>query len=643
MQATRRTVLKGLAAGAAATAAGGITAFPRRSASAAEPLARPQGTTLESTIVREGAVVREGTARPYRRLTTGPGEPHVVREDLGARAQAGRVGRRRPVLAFAHLTDIHVIDAQSPARVEFLDRYDDDERTATLFSSAYRPQEFLCAQLADSVVAAVRRAGAGPVAGQPLAFGICTGDNTDNAQLNELRWHLDLMNGTPFAPNSGGSGFEGVHDPEPTSFDAHYWHPDAVEDDPKRLYGFPTIPGLLEVAIAQFAPTGIGLPWYSCYGNHDGLVQGNFPESFNLTLAAEGPLKIVSLPVTTSQADVIAALENQDPSRVGTPFSAGGVRAVTPDPDRRIISRLESVTEHFTRGGTPMGHGFTAENLENGTAYYVFDPSPLVRGIVLDSVNPNGESSGSLDQAQFDWLRARLEEVSGPGRDRLVMVFSHHTIGTMTNQIVFVDDPSGPRVLGPQVRDLLLEFPNVVLWVNGHTHVNRVTPYTRPDGGGFWEVNTAAHIDFPSQARLMEVLDNRDGTLSVFATVLDAVAPLAPPDTLPGAPTPAELASLARELAANDWQATSDRRGAIEDRNVELLVAAPFALTPAPGAQAPGQGRPGGAPTGGVGAQAAGSRQLPRTGGGAAVAAGAVGVAAVAEVLRRRVAEQPQD
>jgi hypothetical protein len=36
------------------------------------------------------------------------------------------------------------------------------------------------------------------------------------------------------------------------------------------------------------------------------------------------------------------------------------------------------------------------------------------------------------------------------------------------------------------------------------------------------------------------------------------------------------LASLARELAANDWQERdADRRGARTDRNVELLVEAP--------------------------------------------------------------------
>lgn len=621
MRPTRRAVLKGAATWAAvgAAAAGGLQAFPRRSAHAAHDPAHPLGTTLDSTVVRGGDVVRDGERSAYRRLTSGPGEPHVVRDDLGTTAEQGRVGTRRALLSFAHFTDIHLIDAQSPARVEFLDRYDDDERTATLFRSAYRPQEFLTPQLADSVVAAVRRVGVGPVTGQLLGFAICTGDNTDNAQLNELQWHIDLMNGTPFTPNSGGAAFEGVPDQDPASYDVHYWHPDGTpagkpDDDARRLHGFPTVRGLLDAAVAPFDPGGVGLPWYSCYGNHDGLVQGNFPESFGLTLAAEGSQKIVALPAGTSQADVVAALEDQDPARLHPP-SAGFVRTVTADPSRRVISRRESVEQHFRRGGSPLGHGFTAQNVLDGTAYYVFDPSPQVRGIVLDTVNPNGESNGSIDQAQFAWLRARLEEVSGPGRDRLVVLFSHHTIGTMTNQIVFVDDPSGPRVTGEQVKALLLEFPNVVLLVNGHTHVNRVTAHTRTGGGGFWEVNTAAHVDFPCQSRLVELVDNRDGTLSVFATVVDADAPLAAPHALGATPTTVQLAALGRELAANDWQEqASDRRGAVEDRNVELLVAAPFPLAVSGAVPAARQESAPAQSTAGQPDAAGSARSLPATG-----------------------------
>jgi metallophosphoesterase (TIGR03767 family) len=617
----RRTVLKGLAAGAAAVT--GLQAYPSRSAAAAGVPLAPAGTTLDSTVVRGAAVNPQG----YARLASGPGEPHAVRDDLGAAPRPGRGGRRTALLSFVHLTDIHVIDAQSPARVEFLDRYDDDPDTRTLFSSAYRPQEMLSPQLSDAMVSAVERVAAGPVTSRPFDFAIATGDNTDNAQLNELRWSIDVLDGTPMTPNSGAQDrFEGVQDAAPDSYDVHYWHPDGtpdgkVDDNLRRLHGFPTIPGLLDASLRPFTPVGLSLPWYSCYGNHDGLVQGNFPQSFQLTRLAEGPLKIIGLPAGVSPDDLRRGLTGADPTILAA-LATAPVREVTPDPARKVISRTESVTEHFTTGGTPLGHGFTAQNVTEGTAYYVFDPSPLVRGIVLDSVNPNGESNGSLDQVQFAWLRAQLEAATGPGRDRLVMVFSHHTIGSMTNRIVFADDPA-PRVLGPQVRDLLLEFPNVVLMVDGHTHTNRVTAHTRPDGGGFWEVNTAAHIDWPAQARLLELVDNRDGTLSVFGTLLDPDAPLSYGGRLDST---SALASLCRELAANDPQdRTDDRRGLREDRNVELLVAAPFAL-PVPPRAVP-VSRPAPAPV---------SAQLPATGGSGLLAAGAVTATAAALALRAR-------
>ncbi len=616
-------MLKGAAALTAAAAVGGVRPFPRRTARAATGPIAPQGTTLDATVVRGAALNAQG----YVRLASGPAEPHVVRGDLAA-AKPGRADTRHALLAFAHLTDIHVIDAQSPARVEFLDRYNDGPGEPLIFGSAYRPQEVLTTQLADAIVGAVKQAGRGPVSGLPLGFAMCTGDNNDNCQLNELQWQIGVLNGTPITPGSGDpKRFEGVHDQDATSYDVHYWHPDGApagktDDNARRLYGFPVVKGLLEAATRTFTPQGVGLPWYTCYGNHDGLVQGNFPQSFQLTNAATGPLKVVSLPAGVSPDD----LQRGDPA-AGAALLAAPARQVTADPARRVITRTETVKEHLTSGGIPTGHGYTAANLADGTAYYAFDPTPLVRAIVLDTVNPNGESSGSLDEAQFGWLKAELGKVSGAGKDKLVVVFSHHTIGSMTNQIVSVDSP-GQRVLGPAVRDLLLQFPNVVLWVNGHTHRNAVTPYKRTDGGGFWEVNTAAHVDWPCQARLVEVLDNADGTLSVFGTIVDAAAPLSYGGRLDSATA---MASLARELAANDWQERNDdRRGKVEDRNVELLLPAPAWLraapTPAP-SSAPAEPPP----------------ALAATGAPAALAVAGAAALGTAAVLARRTAHDRPD
>jgi metallophosphoesterase (TIGR03767 family) len=613
VEISRRAVLQG-------AAVAGVLAFPARQAGAV-PLAAPEATTLASTVVR-------GTkgGGDYVLLASGPGEPHHLRQDLGAKAKAGRAARRTSLAAFAQLTDIHLVDAQSPARVEYLDRYNDGPGSPLVFGAAYRPHEMLTTHVADRIIAAVEQVGRGPVAGRALDFVICTGDNNDNCQKNELRWQIDLLNGKTVRPDSGSTtAWEGVHDQDATSYDIHYWHPDGTpdgkaDDELRALYGFPTLPGLLDAARKPFTAHGLDRRWYTCYGNHDGLVQGNFPASFQLGTVSTGPLKITSLPAGVSPAD----LANLDPT-VLPALAAAPTRTVTADAERKILNRTETVKEHFTTGGTPLGHGYTAANVAAGTAYYTFACAPGVTGIVLDTVNPNGYAEGSLDQPQMAWLTALLAGL----KTGVAIVFSHHTIETMANPLVSVDSP-GVRVLGPAVRDLLLQHPRVVAWVNGHTHVNSVTAHPRAGGGGFWEVNTASHVDWPAQARLLELVDNHDGTLSLFGTVIDAAAPLSAGRSLS---TTTALASLARELAANDPQERNDnRRGSVEDRNVELLLASPLPRTATP--------TPTATPTTGPGGDHDGSG-LPSTGPAGTTAV--VGAAAIAAALAARVLRRGED
>ena len=305
------------------------------------------------------------------------------------------------------------------------------------------------------------------------------------------------------------------------------------------------------------------MDWFTAFGNHDELVQGNFPAStMQLNALATGPLKVISPPPG------VGPNEFPDYLRKGLVVSPY-VRQVTADPDRKLLSRKEVVEEHFRTTGTPVGHGFSERNRQDGTAYYAFDRRG-VRFLVLDTVNPNGYADGSLDATQFAWLGDQLKKAG----DRLVVVASHHTSGTMTNPLVGTGGDTAQRVLGDEVVALLLAHPHVVAWVNGHTHTNQVWARKRSDGtGGFWEINTASHVDWPQQSRLIEIVDNADGTLSIFTTMVDHAGPASYGGKLGG---PRRLAALARELAANDWhERTNDRRGDIGARNVELLVADP--------------------------------------------------------------------
>jgi hypothetical protein len=149
--------------------------------------------------------------------------------------------------------------------------------------------------------------------------------------------------------------------------------------------------------------------------------------------------------------------------------------------------------------------------------------------------------------------------------DRLVVILSHHPFDTLTNRRAH---PS-PGAIHADPRHLLatlLRFGNVVLWLNGHIHANRVRahPDEHGGGGGFWEVTTASLVDWPCQGRIVEIVDPGDGLLAIACTMVDH--------------HDSELGDIHRELAGNVPGAgfASGRAGTPLDRNVILPVRAPF-------------------------------------------------------------------
>ena len=618
--------------------------------------ARPR-TTLSQTIVD-----KDGD----NRLEPGPGERHVVRQELGTKTA---LAKPTPLAFFGQLTDTHIVDEESPLRVEFTDKY------GLIFTSAYRPQEGLSAQVADTMIEQMRNT-TSPVTGRPIELVMTTGDNTDNSQCNETRWMIDLMDGDKTVnPDSGVHGARDFTDrelclqetspppPPPLStcdteadglYDGvrgggEYYEPDRSpnpgadsEDGPgyspeqsenereaQRRTSVRDFPGLYERMNEPFRATGFDdIPWYGIFGNHDGLIQGNQPRNPGFEALATSCTKVTGIPsgdiesarspqeVERAFAEVLAGM--QEAAKTGDP---GLTTVVPPDPRRRPLRKSEYIAEHFDTTGLPAGHGFTPENVATGEGNYAFSPKPGVRFIVLDTIAEQGLEEGNLDDEQFRWLHREL--LAADQAKELAVVFAHHSLGTMGQPPVspfvpgdtggnlspLVHFGEGPRNSGivlpcaiqdglteptpdETVRCLLLRHKSVVAFVNGHEHANRVTAYERRPGtgpveGGFYEINTAAHIDWPQQSRVLDLLDNNDGTVSIVSTVLDHAASPNPG----GVPAPADgaghsaegvkrLASISRELSFNDpdgstGEDSGDARGSATDRNVELVVRDP--------------------------------------------------------------------
>ena len=404
--------------------------------------------------------------------------------------------------------------------------------------------------------------------------------------------------------------------------------------------GFPKYTGLLNRAQRPFQVEGLEVPSYILFGNHDGLVQGNEDANAAFEEVATGCVKpfqqtVLLGPLPPGSGDDalppgFASFLNPDALEavVTNPVANAGKGFLVPPDDRRQFVDKAQFKAIF-KTGQEDDHGFAYvddEELEassGAASYYSFAPKPGIRYINLDTVSEGGvtpnSSDGNIDDPQFQWLERELE--AAKRRNELVVAFGHHATGSLEANIPDELAPpcragndehghdrnpgcdrdgrdSRPIHLGDDLAALFHRFPNVIAYVAGHSHENRVAPFKSSSGGDFWEIKSPAIADYPPQHRLIEVMDNRDGTLSIFGTMLDFDSPTSAPTSSNNASvfSDSTLASIGRVLTFNDPQVgpgdfaapeggegADDPEGGPDgtrrDRNVELLIRDPRAST----------------------------------------------------------------
>jgi 3',5'-cyclic AMP phosphodiesterase CpdA len=489
---TRREVLAEALAGAGALALAGCGA-------GAGQIPAPSGSTLDSTWADPlGAGV----------LGVGPGEPLIARGELGSASEATGV-----IATLAHVTDAHVLDASSPARVPFLNRI------GPPFQSTFRPHETLTAQVLAGAVRAVR-------ALRPDAV-IQGGDLIDNAQSNELIHALAAIAGGAVSPGSGLFGYYGVQlasNPDP-----FYYRPDL--DAPRH-------PGLLQRSVRPFRSAGVPGAIHPVLGDHDILVAGEVAPTSQTQAIAVGeralwePPPGLTLPRGASRLTTNGSPDGPPRAVLVSKFLdqalAGQAVGVPADPTRRQLSAGEAVSRLLGASGGPT------------TLDYVADVSPRLRLIVLDLARRDGGSGGLVRPEQPAWLEAQLAR---SGR-RWLIVVSHQPLASSTG--------------GEQLLAFLDHHPRVVAALSGHTHRNQIEPRFT-SAGGYWLISTASLIDYPQQARALRLVATRNGAVAIQTWMLDHV--------LPG-----ELGSVSRGLAYLDAQGGRPQGfvGDRLDRNVVL-------------------------------------------------------------------------
>jgi metallophosphoesterase (TIGR03768 family) len=471
-------------------------------------------TTLQKTVVPVPVPPNAENIYPYEvskykqngygDWNYGTGIDFVKRLDIMPSNYSGAsANNTSSLLHFFTITDIHITDKESPAQAIYLGYKGGSPST-------YSPVMLYSTQVLDAAVQTINALHKQ----KPFDFGISLGDTCNSIQYNELRWYIDVLDGKNINPDSG------------------------AKDDPH--------PGPHNDYQDEYKAAGLDktINWYQALGNHDHFWMGFLPPNDYIRRNMTGEY-IVNLgnPFIDprgldSRGFYMGSINGSTP--YGDVIGAGSIKDLkTPpkvlaaDPNRRALSRTEWMSEFFNTSSSPKGHGFNQSNVRTGFACYTFEPKSNIpiKVIVLDDTqrdddlnNPDtlGYGHASLDNERYDWLVKELDK--GQAEGKLMIIAAHIPISVEQADSMMGWNPAAP-ISEAQLISKLHEYPNLILWIAGHRHLNIVTALKSPDAArpelGFWEVETASLRDFPQQLRTFEIVRNSDNTVSIFATDVD--------------------------------------------------------------------------------------------------------------------------